>query len=386
MRIFWVVLDGLGIGALPDAHNLQANTLAHIVDTCPRLQIPTLAALGLKHLCALPPQKPTILPGTTAHGRAMEASPGMDTLTGHWEMAGAISEKPFVTFPNGLPQELLNVWLEACQLPGYIGNTAASGTTILEQYAHESIQTHKPIVYTSADSVWQIAAHEEHFGLTRLYEICEKAHLLSSDYGIARVIARPFLGPPWVRTYRRYDYCIRPPITILNKLEEAGLKTLGIGKIGSIFSEQGITHSHPTAGNKDGLEVLQANVRCDYNLIYCNLIDFDMLYGHRRDARGFGNALEYCDAALASFIDAMALGDGLIITADHGNDPLAPGTDHTREHVPILCLHKNNASGSLDLGTRATFADMGATIFDALTHNQSQGSFAHFFQEAPLCL
>jgi phosphopentomutase len=283
------------------------------------------------------------LPGIAAYGRAHELSVGKDTTTGHWEMAGLRIEKPFATYPKGFPQEIVDEWIKENELPGILANCTASGTEIIEKLGQEHMKTGKPILYTSADSVWQVAAHEESFGLQKLHDACKSARKLCDKLQISRVIARPFVGnpekgTPFKRTYNRKDYSQVPPEpTYLDLLVESGVPTLGIGKISNIYAARGIENNIDTEGNTDGIEILLKSMgEIKDGLIYCNLIDFDMLYGHRRDVEGFGNALEEFDQALFEIENAMSEDDLLVIAADHGNDPTYRGTDHTREYIPVL--------------------------------------------------
>lgn len=382
-RVLWVVLDGVGAGELPDAHQFGdqgSNTLGNCADALIKkynrqIQLPNLRTMGLGKITDIPGVSDIKNPNIKgAFGKAIEKSNAKDTSSGHWEMAGLVVEDPFAVFPNGFSQEVLDRWCKECNLPGVIGNKAASGTEILVELADEHIRTLKPIVYTSGDSVWQVAAHEEVFGLERLYEICEKARLICDELNIGRVIARPFIGnpkegKPWTRTYNRKDLA-SPPFkkTFLNLLEESNVPTLGIGKISSIYADEGIGENISTKGNTDGLATLLKSMQSQKKgLIFCNLIDFDMLYGHRRDVRGFADALEEFDRALPYIKNFMSYKDLLILTADHGNDPTAPGTDHTREYAPVIVYHSRLKDGGVDLGIRESFADMGATIYHALT-------------------
>jgi phosphopentomutase len=316
--------------------------------------------------------------GRVGYGRALERSVGKDTSTGHWEMAGLVIEKPFAVFPDGFPAEVVNEWVRTNSLPGVLGNCAASGTEIIEKLGAEHMATGKPILYTSADSVWQVAAHETSFGLDRLYEICKSARKICDRLQISRVIARPFVGagtqdspgiPSFRRTYHRKDYSLLPPKkTVLDHLVALGHPVLGIGKISNIYAAQGISRNIDTEGNTDGIDKLLASLDTQKSgLIFHNLIDFDMLYGHRRDVAGFGRALEEFDQALFEIMDRMTPSDLLLLSADHGNDPTYRGTDHTREHAPVLAYTKAGPPAAIDLGTRQGFGDLGATIYEALT-------------------
>jgi phosphopentomutase len=315
-------------------------------------------------------------------------------------MAGLVVSKAFATFPNGFPQAVVDRWCRENQLPGVLGNQTASGTEIIDRLGAEHLASGKPILYTSADSVWQVAAHEDAFGLDRLYRICQSARKICDELQISRVIARPFVGnpatgTPFQRTYHRKDYAQLPDrATLLDLLGEQGVHTVGIGKISNIFAGQGVPENLDTAGNTDGIRVLLEQLEKRKNpgtLLFCNLIDFDMLYGHRRDVLGYGSALEEFDAALPQILSLLDENDLLIIASDHGNDPTYPGTDHTREYIPILAyaprFHRDGSrqQGAVDLGIRSSFADVGATIYEALTGSPlpSNSGLAglSFFQE-----
>jgi phosphopentomutase len=382
-RVFWIVLDGVGAGELPDArdyHDLGSNTLSNLArvfkeKTGRSLQLPHLNALGIGNITpmqGIPPKSPG--EGEGAFGRATELSAGKDTTSGHWEMAGLVLVKPFTTYPNGFSQDVIDRWVHENHLPGVLGNKSASGTTILEELGPEHMASGKPILYTSADSVWQVAAHEETFGLERLYSICKSARKICDELQVGRVIARPFIGnpqegKPFQRTYNRKDYAQKPSgKTYLDHLCSAGIPTLGIGKISNIYAAQGIQSNIDTKGNTDGIRVLiEQTQNAKSGLIFCNLIDFDMLYGHRRDVVGFGNALEEFDRALPEIKKNLGPDDVMIIASDHGNDPTYPGTDHTREYIPLLAYSPaQTQAGPVALGTRTSFADVGATVIHAL--------------------
>lgn len=394
-RVIWIVLDGLGVGELPDAKtygDLGSNTLSNLAEayfqkTGKLLNIPNLGKLGIGNLTPVRGTPPVALQPNSnelgAFGKACEKSNGKDTTSGHWEMVGLPVEKAFQTYPNGFPSEVIERWVRENQLPGILGNYPASGTTIIEELGMEHVRTGKPIVYTSGDSVWQVACHEEAFGLDRLYSICKSARKICDELQIGRVIARPFvgnpdLGKPFKRTYHRKDYS-QPPFakTYLDLLCEANVPTLGIGKISAIFAGQGIQSNIDTEGNTDGLRVLLEKMKdTPEGLIFCNLIDFDMLYGHRRDASGYAIALEEFDRSLASILKLLLPTDLLLIASDHGNDPTYPGSDHTREYIPVLAYSPCQKS-KVDLGIRGSFSDLGATALEALTgkrptdHSQS---------------
>lgn len=379
-RVFWIVLDGLGVGESPDAvafGDQGANTLGNLARATlaqrgSPLRIPNLLRMGLGRV--------TAVAGTDlnmavcgAYGKAQELSAGKDTTSGHWEMAGLVVNQAFPVYENGFPAEVVDRWIRENDLPGVLGNHAASGTEILERLGTEHMRTGKPILYTSADSVWQVAAHEETFGLERLYKICKSARKLCDELNLGRVIARPFIGQPergipFQRTYNRKDYAQLPfGPTILEDLVKAGVPVLGVGKISNIFAAVGVPRNLDTRGNTDGIEVLgECLQRETSGLIYVNLIDFDMLYGHRRDVLGFAAALEEFDRALGPLTEQAGPDDLWMLTADHGNDPTYRGTDHTREYVPVLAWSPRMTQ-AVDLGVRSGFADMGATIFEALT-------------------
>jgi phosphopentomutase len=382
-RVIWIVLDGVGAGELPDSAAYQdqgSNTLANMAEVFTKkvgrnLNLPTLESWGIGNITSIPGIKPRERgQGEGAFGKALERSKGKDTTSGHWEMAGLVLNKPFTVYPNGFPQEVIEQWVKENQLPGVLGNKAASGTEIIEELGEEHLATGKPILYTSADSVWQVAAHEQTFGLDRLYSVCKSARKIGDELQLGRVIARPFIGnpkegQPFKRTYNRKDYAQLPYAeTYLDVLCQAGISTLGIGKISNIYAAQGIQANIDTQGNEDGMKVLlQQLADVPAGLIFCNLIDFDMLYGHRRDVVGFGNALEAFDKVLPELKNKMTDQDLLIIASDHGNDPTYRGTDHTREYIPLLAYSPAQKSqGPHSLGIRSSFADVGATVVHAL--------------------
>ena len=371
MRVFVLVLDSLGVGELPDAAafgDAGAHTLDHLVAAAGGLQAPNLIELGLgcvPGVSSLP--RPARALG--AFGRAREASPGKDTSTGHWEMMGCPLTQAFPVDEGGFPQAIVDEFVRRTGVSGVLGNTAASGTEIIARLGVEHIQSGKPIVYTSADSVFQIAAHETHFGLERLYECCRIAREILDPLGVGRVIARPFVGEPgaFTRTYNRRDWSMLPPQdTTLVRLQRHGVRVVGVGKIEDIFAGVGIDESLHTEGNRDGMRVtLEVAQRLEHGFVFVNLVDFDMLYGHRRDARGYRKALEEFDADWVPFQQALRPDDLVILTADHGNDPTKmETTDHTREYIPIL-VAGTRVRGGTNLGTRMTFADIGATVEEA---------------------
>lgn len=369
-RVFLIVCDSLGVGALPDAERFGdagAHTLDHLVAAAGGIRVPTLAALGLGNIEGVTAVPPTATP-RGGYGRCNERSAGKDTSTGHWEMMGVVSEHEFPTYPDGFPPEILEPFLARTGLDGVLCNAPASGTEVIARLGREHLSSGRPIVYTSADSVFQVAAHAEHFGLERLYEVCEIARKILTPFGVARVIARPFIGTDgaWERTYDRRDYSLPPAgETSLDRLAAAGVPVVGVGKIEDIFAGCGVTESLHTEGNADGMRVYRelAETR-DTGLFFVNLVDFDMLYGHRRDAQGYRDALEAFDAELAPFAGTLRPDDVVVITADHGNDPThVATTDHTREYVPLLVFGPG-LRADVSLGTRGSFADVGASIED----------------------
>ncbi len=370
-RVLLVVLDSCGCGAMPDAASYGdagADTLGNLSRHVGGMTLPHLEAYGLGHLTAILGVPPAAAP-RGAFGKMREASAGKDTTTGHWEMTGLEVRRPFPTFPDGFPPELIAAFATEIGR-GVLGNKPASGTTILDELGPEHMKTGAVIVYTSADSVFQIAAHEDIVPLDELYRICEIARRYCDALPIARVIARPFVGQPgaWKRTYNRRDFSMPPPEpTVLDAIAKAGLPVVGVGKIWDIFAGHGVTENVHSEGNRDGLErTLAALDRTPRGLVFLNLVDFDMLYGHRRDPAGYYAALREFDAYLPRLVEKLGPRDLLLITADHGNDPTFPGTDHTREFVPILAVGGAalHAAGR-DLGTRSGFYDIGQTLADA---------------------
>jgi phosphopentomutase len=367
-RFVILVADSAGCGALPDAHeygDVGSDTIGNVSRAAGGLSLPVLGRMGLGHLTAV--QGVPADPAPAAfHGRMAERSHGKDTITGHWEMMGIVLREGLALFPGGFPPEIVEAFVAATGVPGILGNVAASGTTIIEQLGPEHQRTGKPIVYTSADSVFQIAAHEETVPLETLYAWSRAARRLLDPYRVARVIARPFVGTPGRcrRTYHRKDFSIATPgPTVLEKLVEAGVPVVGVGKIPDIFDRKGITDEIHTEGNADGLARTEALLdRFDHGLVFVNLVDFDMLYGHRNDPQGYARALEELDRALPRLLGKLRPGEVAAITADHGCDPTTPSTDHSREYVPLL-VHAPGRGGG-DLGTRASFADLGASVAD----------------------
>jgi len=365
-RIALIVLDGAGIGAMPDAPewgDAGSDTLGHILQSR-NLNLPNLQRYGLGNVRPLQNVPPLAKP-TGSYGRCALKSNGKDTTTGHWEMAGIILQQAFPTYPNGFPPAILDRFISEAKLPGILGNYAASGTEIIKKLGAEHVATGKPIVYTSADSVFQIAAHEEIIPLKRLYEICETARgILDGEHKVGRVIARPFLGEPgnFYRTENRHDYAVPPPrANLLPALKDEDLDVVCIGKIASIYDSVGVTEDLTAKNNQQSIDqTIHALEQDTRGLIFSNLVDFDMLYGHRRDTEGYAKALEHFDSSLPHIEAAMRDGDVMIITADHGNDPTFPGTDHTREYAPLLVYGKTARAG-VNLGTRASLADIGQT-------------------------
>ncbi|MEC9488079.1 MAG: phosphopentomutase [Halanaerobium sp.] len=366
-QIIVIVLDSVGIGALPDAEDYGdagADTLGHLTEEL-ELTIPNLASSGLgkiKELQGINSPKPS-----AAYGRMAEKSRGKDTTTGHWELMGIILDEPFPTYPNGFPPEVIEEFTAKIGRK-VLGNKAASGTVIIEELGEEHLKTGRPIVYTSADSVFQIAAHEEVIPVEELYKYCRIARgILQGRHGVGRVIARPFIGEPgsFQRTERREDFSLEPQgTTVLDLLVKEGLEVMAVGKIDQIFAGRGITRSSHILDNMDCVDAtLEFMAGGDRGLIFTNLVEFDMKYGHRNDASGYAGALEEFDARLPELLAALGEDDYLFLTADHGCDPLYRGTDHTREYVPLLVYGDKVREGA-NLGTRESFADLGATIAD----------------------
>lgn len=404
-RVIIAVLDGIGAGELPDAASygdVGSNTLAHTAEAVGGLNLPTMGQMGLGNITEILGVPPTDTP--TAHwGKMTEASPGKDTITGHWEMAGIVLPRPFPTYPNGFPPEVIGAFERAVGTQT-LGNVPASGTVIIEGLGAEHLATGFPIVYTSADSVFQIAMHEEIIPIERQYEICEIARkLLTGTHEVGRVICRPFLGdskkgatvplPSLVpltagefkRTERRKDFPVSPPVMVLDDAVNAGLSVHAIGKIYEIFNGRGISTWDHTTNNAAHLAALQSAIETNNSaIIFANLEDFDMLYGHRNDPQGMARALEEWDAALPKLLQSLRYGDIFLITADHGNDPTTASTDHSREY-PFLLAASPDISHGTALGVRATYADIAATIREAFglpvgSHGQS---FLSYFEKNP---
>ncbi|WHY75947.1 phosphopentomutase [Neobacillus sp. WH10] len=367
-RIFIIVMDSVGIGEAPDAEKFGdkgADTYGHIAERMNGLNMPHMGKLGLSNIREIKGIEKAEKP-LAFYTKMQEASNGKDTMTGHWEIMGLNIQTPFQVFPEGFPDELVSE-LEKRTGRKVIGNKPASGTAVLDELGEEHMKTGALIVYTSADSVLQIAAHEEIVPLEELYNICKIARELTLDekYMVGRVIARPFLGEPgnFKRTPNRHDYALKPfDRTVMSELKDAGYDVIAIGKISDIYDGEGVTQSLRTVSNMDGMDKLVETFDMDFTGIsFVNLVDFDALYGHRRDPEGYGKALEEYDARLPEVFAKMNEDDLLMITADHGNDPVAPGTDHTREYVPLLVYSKRMAEGK-ELPLRETFADLGATV------------------------
>jgi phosphopentomutase len=381
-RVILIVLDSVGIGALPDAAaygDEGSNTLGNIARQVP-LKLPTLRSLGLDRVVEIgvPLGGPPPGPARGAYGRMAEVSAGKDSVTGHWEMMGVVLDRPFPTFPAGFPPQLISEF-ERRIGRGTLGNVVASGTEIIDRLGAEHMRTGKPIVYTSADSVFQIAAHEEVIPIAEQYRICEAAFdLAARGSGIGRVIARPFVGVPgaFTRTANRHDYALEPTgPTLLDGLSSREIGVISIGKVRDLFAGRGISRAVPTSSDADGMTKL-ATVMTEtaQGLIFINLVDFDAVYGHRNDVAGYAANLERFDVELARLLPSLRDADLLVITADHGNDPSTASTDHSREYVPLLLTGPRVRPA--DLGTRATFADLGQTIADnfgvaPLTHGTS---------------
>jgi len=368
-RIILIVLDGVGVGALPDAGEYGdqgAATLQHVAQTAGGLFLPHLEKLGLGHVASVAGVEKVSVPAG-CWGKMVEKSPGKDSITGHWELAGVILDHPFAVFPRGFPKTIIDAFIAETGLRP-LGNIASSGTEILGTLGEKHLQTGRPIVYTSSDSVFQIAAHEDVISPECLYSICRQTEKILLPYNVCRVIARPFKGTNsrnFYRTSGRHDFSCKPQSqTVLELLNQKGLSTCGIGKIGDLFAGGGISHSWPTRNNLEGMnKTLEALDKINRGLIMVNLVDFDMLYGHRLDSAGFATALQEFDLWLPELLAKMSSADLLIITADHGCDPTTPGTDHSREYVPLL-LSSPAISAPKNLGIRQSFADVGATVAD----------------------
>jgi phosphopentomutase len=372
-----IVLDAVGAGDLPDAADFGtagSSTLAHVAEAVGGLEVPAMQALGLGNIMPLrgcPPRRAA----PSVHGRLAERSLGMDTTTGHWEMAGIITERPFPTYPDGFPAEVIEAFSKATGRP-VIGNVAASGTEIIQRLGEEHQRTGAWIVYTSADSVFQIAAHEGTIPVEELYEACRVARtILVGEHAVGRVIARPFEGEPgaYVRTPRRHDFSLEPPApNYLERLRARGVTVHGVGKISDIFAGRDMDSSRPTTSNGHGIAVTTELLRAlpDHSFVFTNLVETDMLWGHRNDPRGFADALEEFDAGLPDILAALRHGDLLVLTSDHGCDPTTPSTDHSREHA-LLLAHVPGAPLLSSRHDGDTFADVGATVMRVLAHERA---------------
>lgn len=365
-RAVVVVLDSVGIGEAPDAADFGdagADTVGHIAETVSDFRLPNLQKLGFGNIDEFDAIGSTSEP-IANFGRMRERAPGKDTTTGHWAFMGLILDEPFRTFPDGFGPEIVDPFVERTECGGVLGNKPESGTVIIEELGREHESSGEPIIYTSADPVFQIAAHTDVVPLERLYEWCEIAYDIVIPKGISRVIARPFVGewPDYTRTSDRKDFACPPPSeTVLDRLVEAGVEVTGVGKIGNIFSGEGLTDEIGTKNNDHGVDVTLDCMAERRGLIFTNLVDFDSKYGHRRNPQGYAECLMEFDARLPELLDDLEDGDLLVLTADHGNDPTYTGTDHTREYVPLLTWIKGGPTGR-NLGTRQTFADVGATL------------------------
>lgn len=384
-RIIVLVMDSVGIGALPDAGqygDAGANTLGNIARSLGGLFLPAMNKLGLGTVAEIDGLKP-VEPAMGFYGKMAEKSHAKDTTSGHWEMAGVPIFSPFPVYPHGFPEEVIEHFIRLINRP-VLGNKVASGTEIIAELGAEHMRTGYPIVYTSADSVFQIAAHEEIIPLEELYHMCRIAReqVCVGKHAVGRIIARPFIGVPgnFTRTTNRHDYSLEPGgITVLDSLKKEGFTVIGIGKIADIYAHRGITQSYSSKSNDNGMAILLDLIRSNSGagLIMANLVEFDSTYGHRNDVTGYGRALERLDGQLALLLESLQERDLLIITADHGCDPTFPGSDHTREYVPLLAFYPNCSGGAL--GVRETFADVGQTIAEnfSLTKLDYGCSFLH---------
>lgn len=386
-RVFLIIMDGVGIGALPDAErygDAGSNTLVNMARSVGGVRIPTLESLGIGNIAEMGGSS---IQGVRAasspsgcYGRMAEISPGKDTTTGHWEISGIILDRPFPTYPHGFPSEVISTFEKAIGRR-VLGNKPASGTEIIKELGEEHIRTGQPIVYTSADSVFQIAAHEDVIPVEELYRICRIAReILTGEHNVGRVIARPFTGSPgsFRRTERRRDFSVAPPQkTMLDFIAQGGFPVVGVGKIEDIFAHRGLTESYHTGSSDESMEeTLRIATDGPYQgLVFTNCVDFDSLYGHRNDSGGFARALMDLDRRLSGLIGAMREGDVLMVTADHGCDPTTESTDHSREYVPIMVTGKRIKRG-ISLGTRSSFADAGKTICDLLGIAGAAGDLA----------
>lgn len=371
-RVIWIIIDSVGIGELPDADkfgDVGANTIGNIVKSQGDINMPNIVDMGIGNIDGVDFLEKVDKPAA-AFGKCAEISQGKDTTTGHWEMAGIVVDKPFKTFPNGFPKDIIDEF-EKQTGRKVVGNKPESGTVILDELGEHQIKTGDAIVYTSADSVLQIAAHEEIIPLEELYNMCKIARkIMSGDNAVARIIARPYIGNKkgsFERTSNRRDYSVDPfKTTVLDNIKGSGLDVIAVGKIEDIFNGKGITEAVHTKDNMDGVDKTIKYIKSNNRgLIYTNLVDFDSKYGHRRDPKGYKKAIEEFDARLPEIIEAMKEDDILIINSDHGNDPTYKGTDHTREYIPVL-IYGDRIKKGVNLGVRSSFCDIGATIADIL--------------------
>ncbi len=386
-RAIVLVLDSVGAGALPDAGSYGdegSNTLGNTAEAVGGLSMPNLGEMGLGNILPIRGVPPTDLP-SASWGKCAELSAGKDTTTGHWEMMGLRLERPFPTYPEGFPAEVMAAFEEVTG-KGWLGNYPASGTEIIQVLGDEHVRTGKPIVYTSADSVFQIAAHEGVISIDELYDMCARTRgILTGDHAVGRVIARPFEGPVdgrYVRTHRRRDFAVAPfEPTVLDRLAERGVPTHGVGKIGEIFAWRSVCTSPHVTDNMDGIDKLVQRVSDpEPGFVFANLVDFDMVWGHRNDAQGYARGLEAVDRRMPDLLDSMREGDLLIITADHGCDPTTASTDHSREYTPLIAKVKG-VDGGVALGTRETMADIGETVLDFYGLSGACGRGASFLSE-----
>lgn len=375
-RVVWIILDSVGMGELPDAEafgDIGSNTLEHVWEKNKGLNIQNMVKLGLGNINGMKSITSNDNP-YGCYGKAAELSNGKDTTIGHWEMIGVYSPMKFPTYPNGFPDEIVREFVDKAGIPGILGNCTASGTEIIQKLGDEHMKTKKPIVYTSADSVFQIACHEDIYSPDELYEMCRCARdILNGENAVARVIARPFVGESkaFTRTSNRRDFSLVPDNNnLLVKMKDKGYDVIGVGKIEDVFAKSGITEAVHTKDNMDGVDKTIQYLKQDNNgLIFTNLVEFDSTWGHRRDWQGYGKGLEMFDSRLGEIIEQMNEEDILIINADHGCDPTFKGTDHTREYIPILIYGKNIKKG-VNIGIRESFADIGQTICELFSIEQ----------------
>ncbi|MCF6268614.1 MAG: phosphopentomutase [Melioribacteraceae bacterium] len=380
-----ILLDGVGVGELPDADkfgDVGSSTLSNIAKVVDGLSLPNLEKLGLGNIVDISGVAKVTTP-LASFGKMNEKAPGKDSVSGHWEIAGLELDFDFPYYPNGFPKRIVDKFLELTGYKGILGNKAASGTEIILELGDEHLKTEYPIIYTSADSVFQIAAHEEVIPLKRLYEICEisREKIFVADDSIGRIIARPFVGSSgnYKRTTNRKDYSLSPSgNTVMDLLKKEGIETFAIGKINDLFNHRGITQPVESKSNEEGIKKLLQTIEQNNNsFIFINLVDFDVYFGHRNDPKGFANALSYFDRRLPEILDLLDTDDTLIITADHGNDPTTPSTDHSREYIPLLYYQKGKVGKNL--GVRSTFADIGksAATFFSIKNNLIGENFLH---------